>query len=115
MRDEELAPVGSGSGVGHREHTGRVVSSDGAELIPEVVPGATHAGPGGVAALHHEVGDDPMKLQAVVVATYRQVDEVGHRHRRLRRKERDADFPFDRVEHGDEFVRSLTIAGHDCF
>src|SRR5690348_8807098 len=52
IHDEELAAVGARPGVGHGQGARRVLSSRGV-LVGELVPGASAAGPGGVAALQH--------------------------------------------------------------
>ena len=105
MRDEELAPIGARSRVGHRQDTGRVVPTRGAELVSEVVARSAHPGAGRVPALNHEIVDDPMKLQAVVVPALRQVDEVRHRQRGLGRMERHVDVPLRCLEDGYQFGR----------
>jgi hypothetical protein len=64
--DEELRAVSVGAAVGHREHAGAVVGEVVVELVFELVAGAAAAGTGRVAALDHEVLDDPVELDVVV-------------------------------------------------
>ena len=65
--DEELAAVGAGAGVGHRQFAGLVeLMARALGLILETITGATHAGAGRIATLNHEVGNDAMEDGAVV-------------------------------------------------
>ena len=74
--DEELAAVGAGAGVGHRERSDLVLVRIAFELVFEAIAGAAAAGAGGVAALDHEVGDDAVEDGAVVEFVAGQEDEV---------------------------------------
>ena len=65
-RDEELAPVGIRAGVRHGEPAGLVVLERGVKLVLELVSRAAPAGAGGIAALDHEIGDNPVEDKAVV-------------------------------------------------
>src|SRR6267378_1550680 len=66
-RDEEVAAVGVGAGVGHGQFAGLLEAVFGAlGFVGELVAGAAHAGAFGVAALDHELGDDAMEDGAVV-------------------------------------------------
>ena len=50
------------------------------ELVAEAVAWAAHSGSGWVAALDHEVLDDAVEFDAVVVASGGEVEEVGAGH-----------------------------------
>ena len=65
-RDEELAAVGVGAGVGHRQEPAAIVAQAGAELVGELVAGAARAVAHRAAALDHEAVDDAVEDQAVV-------------------------------------------------
>ena len=97
-RDEELAAVGAGPGVGHREDAGLAVAARRVELVGELEPRATHAVAHGAAALDDEAVDHAMEDEAVVErppdglprhwilpldAAVGQAREVGHRLGRL--------------------------------
>jgi hypothetical protein len=66
LGDEELRAVGVGPGVGHGQVAGPVEAARAAHLVLELVAGAAPAGPERVAALDHEVGDDPVEDRALV-------------------------------------------------
>src|ERR687897_1434057 len=66
LGDEELGPVGVGAGVGHGQVAGAVEAVGAADLVLELVAGAATAGPERVAALDHEVGDDPVEDRPLV-------------------------------------------------
>src|SRR5918995_628417 len=70
--DEELRPVGVGTGVGHRDGTERVLALHG--LVGEPVAGPSPPGPLGITALDHELGHDPVERKVVVEAL------AGERH-----------------------------------
>src|SRR5436190_609180 len=72
--DEELAPVRVRARVRHRE--GAPLDLVVVELVLELVAGAARAGARRVAALDHEVRDDPVEDHAVVEALAGQLDEV---------------------------------------
>ena len=83
VHDEELRAAGVFAGVGHAEGAALVVLVAAAGFAVDFVAGAAGAGHAfgagagvGAAALNHEVGDDAVKFQAVVVAFLGQVDEV---------------------------------------
>src|SRR5919109_545354 len=65
-RDEELAAVGVGAGIGHRQDAGFAVSQCGVEFVGELVAGATVSLPERIAALDHEAVDHAMEHDAVV-------------------------------------------------
>src|SRR5215207_181023 len=72
--DEELAAVGVGPGVGHRERTADDLVV--VDLVLELVAGAAGAGALRAAALDHEVADHAVEDQPVVVAVLRELHEV---------------------------------------
>src|SRR5690606_14081229 len=67
VRDEELAAVGRGAGIGHGQHA-TLVREPRVDFVLEAIARATCAGAAGAATLDHEVGNLPMKRQAVVEA-----------------------------------------------
>ena len=84
-REEELGPTGVAAGVGHGEHTGLVVLEGEGRGLAGDLPAWT-AGTGstghwvlgvGAAALNHEVLNDAMEVESVVVPRIHQLDEVG--------------------------------------
>ncbi len=78
--DEELASVGSRACVGHGEDAGFGVFEGGVEFVTEAVTWAAHSCSGWVAALDHEVFDDAVKFDSVVISSFCEVEEVcaGH-------------------------------------
>jgi hypothetical protein len=77
--DEELRPVGVGSGVRHAQHAGARVSQLGRDLVGELLAvdgGPAAAGARRVPALDHERGDDAVEDHAVVVPPGRERAEV---------------------------------------
>ena len=66
-RDEELAAVGVGPAVGHRQDAGLVVPEPRVELVGELVAGAADALSQRIAALDHEAVDHAVEDDAVVV------------------------------------------------
>lgn len=81
--DEELAAVRARAGVGHGEDAGFAVAEGFVELVRELVAGTAGAVAARIAALDHEVGDDAVKGQAVVVAAFGEVEEIGGGHGNL--------------------------------
>jgi hypothetical protein len=79
QRDEELASVGVGSCIRHAEDSGCGVGELGDDFVGEsaaVDGGAAAAGAGGVAGLDHEVADDAVGGDGVVVACCGEGGEV---------------------------------------
>ena len=60
-REEKLAAVGAGSGVGHGELAGLVVLQRRMKFVGESIAGATSAVATRAAALNHEIGDDAVE------------------------------------------------------
>ena len=81
--DEELAAVGTWSGIGHGQQTGRVEGQLGDDLVFELIARAARPSARRVACLSHKVFDDTVEGHAVVVAVTGQEDEVVDCHRRL--------------------------------
>ena len=92
--DEKLAAVGAWSCIGHRQDAGLVVTQFGHEFVFEVVAGTAHAAALRTAALDHEIADDAMKLQSIIVAALGQVDEIGNGDGGLIGKKVDIDGAF---------------------
>lgn len=70
------------------------------KLVLKTVTWIASTGAVGTATLDHKIADDPMKREAVVIASLGEVDEVGTSDRRLLREELNADRPF-RGAHGN--------------
>src|SRR5262245_47532632 len=66
----------------------------GIKFITEFVSWTAHAGAGGVAALYHEIIDDPVKYHAVIISLAREKDKIIHGLRSLIGKELDHHCPF---------------------
>src|SRR5690348_4618610 len=81
--DEELAAVGTGTGIGHGKHAGLVVFQAGTHLVLETVTRAAAARAFRAATLDHEIGDHAMEAEAVVEAALDEVHETGDRDRGL--------------------------------
>ncbi len=75
MRDEELRAVGVGSGVGHGEHAGLVVTTVRLAFALEFVAGVTGSAALWATALDHEVRDDTVELKSVVKSAGGEVEE----------------------------------------
>lgn len=75
--DEELGAVGVRAGVCHGEDACFSVAELADEFIGKFVAWAASAGAGGVAALDHEVRDDAVELDSVVVVALCEVEEIG--------------------------------------
>src|SRR6185437_2053880 len=76
MRNEKLAAVGVGSGIGHRKGPDLVLVGIAPGFILEAVAGAAAAGGGRIAALNHEVIDDAMEHGSVVELLPRQEHKI---------------------------------------
>ena len=77
--DEELTSVGIGTGIGHAQNACTGVLERWHNLIFEFlsVDGASStASAGRISALDHEIGDDSMKDDPIVVASLRQGGKV---------------------------------------
>lgn len=96
--DEELAAVGAGACVGHREDAGFVVFEVRDEFVAEFVAWAARSGAGWVAALNHEVGDDAVEFDVVVVVFFGEVEVVRDGHGGLGSEEGGFDVAFFGVE-----------------
>ena len=84
------------------------------DLIRELVAGATTASAGRIAALDHEVLNDPVEAEAVVVAALGEVEKVGHRHRRLARRQGGFDPAFGGDENDIDVTDLLDPLGCGC-
>ena len=73
-----------------------------AGFILETVARAAPAAAFRAAALDHEIGDDPVEVQAVVEAALGQVDEIGDGQRGLVGVQLDLDGAAGGVEGGDQ-------------
>ena len=109
--DKELTAVGTWACVSHREDAGLAVFEGGVELVAEAVTGAAHTAAGGVAALDHEVFDDAMELDAVVVPAFGEVEEVGAGHGNLGRKQGCFDVTFAGVDDDSDVAHKAWESG----
>ena len=75
-RDEELAAVRVGAGVGHREDARLVRERIALDLVVELVPGAAATRARGIARLHHKPLNDAVKRRAVIEALVGEEGEV---------------------------------------
>ena len=73
---KELAAVGVGTSVGHRNNACVVDERVVLAFVFELIAGATHARAGRVAALCHKVGNHPVEGDVVVVAFFGQKDKI---------------------------------------
>src|SRR4030042_3687440 len=62
-------------------------------FISESIAGTTRARPGGVAALRHKAGDNPVEGAAVVIALQRQIYEIADRFWHVFSKKLDDEIP----------------------
>src|SRR5690606_15969046 len=82
MHDEELAALGVGTGVRHRQGTAHVVEVIARQLVLEPITRPAGARAGRIATLHHEARDDAVDRSDVVESIRRQTNEVVHGVRR---------------------------------
>ena len=68
LDDKELATVGAGAGVGHRQGTTQVVQLGGELVLKAVTPNAlaAAAGGGGISPLDHKIFDHTVKDGVVI-------------------------------------------------
>src|SRR4029077_2401963 len=64
--NEELAAIGSRTGVGHGEFARLIEAYRRNNFILELIPGAAGARAQRIAALNHEIRDHPVEDEAVV-------------------------------------------------
>lgn len=74
--DEKLGSIRASTGVGHGEYAGRAMAEFGMELVCKLVTRAPAAGARGVAPLDHEVCNDAVEADAVVITPFGEVEEV---------------------------------------
>ena len=92
--DEELRAVGAGSGVGHGEDAGLGVCQRRNDFIAEFVSGTSCSCASWITALNHEVRDDAVEGEAVVISTLGEVEKVCGSHRSLTGKDCALDLSF---------------------
>src|SRR6266536_390683 len=120
-RDEELRPVGTGTGVRHGQQVWPVELQVGVDLVLELVSGTAPTRTGRVAALDHEAADHPVEDGAVVerplpggsgarvlvfLRALGEPDEVAYRLRRVVVEQLDPDRSGVRVQYGDSHARA---------
>lgn len=66
MSDEELAAIGAWSCIGHGKRASLIMLQTGMELILEFITGSPSAIAFRIAALNHEIGDDPMEFKSII-------------------------------------------------
>ena len=76
--DEELASIGPRARIGHGKNTGAAVFEPSVHFVFKAVAGSAAACAGGIAALDHELLDDAMEGEAIVVTALREIQEVGN-------------------------------------
>ena len=74
--DEELASIGPWAGIGHGKNTRAIMLEPAVDFVFKAVAGSAAACAGGIAALNHELLDDAMEGEAVVVTALREIQEV---------------------------------------
>jgi len=79
VRDEELRAVGVGSGVGHRESPGGIVSQFRVKFIFKRVARAAGARALRATALDHEIVDHTVKSQSIIKPLAGQLFEISNR------------------------------------
>ena len=89
--DEELAAVGSGTGICHREDARSIVSAVRHALVTKAIAGAPRAGAFGTSPLDHEIRNDAVEAQVVVKTLFRERDDVRHRVGRIVLEQFDGD------------------------
>ena len=96
--DEELTPAGvRAAGVRHRDRPPDVRVALH-ELVGDGVARPARSGAGGIAALDHEPGDDPVEDRPVIEPGFRQFRKISCSHRHVV-VEPDRDVAHGRVEH----------------
>ena len=108
MHHKELAAVGVGAGVRHRQGAGQVVPGD--RLVRKAVPRPAHAGALRVAALAHKPLDDAVEYHAVVEALPGQEHKVVHRIGRFRSEQLKDYCPVAGVHGGGDLC--VGVDGH---
>ena len=88
LHDKKLAAIGVWAGVGHRQRTAVIAQLEIELVLKAIAPDALAAAavPLGIAALDHEIVDDAMEDQAVVIAVLRMGRKILHRLGRLLRE-----------------------------
>ncbi len=76
VSDEELAAIGAGSGIGHRENAGLGVFQRAVEFIREFVARAAGASAGRITALDHEICDHAVEGDVVVISALGEIEEI---------------------------------------
>ena len=78
LHDKELAAVGIGSGIGHAQRAAEIVQLLAALILELSAVDALTArtGAGGVTALNHEILDDAVEDEAIIIALFGQGYEV---------------------------------------
>lgn len=79
VRDEELAAIGLRTSICHGEDAWLVVLQVRTEFVFELVAWAARACARGITALDHEIGDDAVKRDAIVVTALGEIEETRHR------------------------------------
>ena len=82
-RDKELTAVGVGAGVSHSQHAGGVEEQLAGDFILESVARAASAGASWIAALDHEILNDPVENEPVIETLPCQEHEVINRYGRM--------------------------------
>jgi len=91
--DEELASVGVGAGIGHREGSRFIMFQLGRKFILKRIAGPAAARAGRVSGLDHEFGDDAMKNDPVIESFFGQCHKIRNGFGRLIRVKFGLDGP----------------------
>ena len=104
---EKLTAVGVGAGIGHGQNAFFGKAEAGIEFVlkfatPEGLP--TSAGACGIATLNHEIRNDPVENNAVIIALFDQSAEVFHSFRGLIRKQTNANTALIGFQNSESFL-----------
>lgn len=98
VRNEELAAIGRWSAIRHGKNAGFRMFERGSKFIDKRIARAARAGAVGIAALDHEIGNDAMELQSIVITPGRQVQKICDRDRGLISEKGEMNVAFVRFE-----------------
>ena len=111
MGDEKLTAVRVRTSVGHREAARAVPVGVASRLVLKFVAGAAPACAGGVAALNHEIVNNPVKADPVIKAFTGQKDKVVDRLRRFLGKQVNFNCPPICFHSGRIFLVGVNLHG----
>lgn len=109
--DEELGSVGVCARIGHRDDAGFVVFEFGMEFVLELVTRSAATGFSGVAALDHEVIDDAVEGDAIVVAALGEVEKIGGGNGGFAGEDGGIDLSFGGSDFDVDILDGLSLCG----